>query len=199
MNGLTLNIFLFSLYILILTVYSYHFRFLFLFSFDVCTYRYVCVCVCFSGTAGNPCACPSGFTRCAGRCLMTVNKPFFSYDSAASACAKHDALLAVPRSEEENECAKSMTAGLNLGFYLGAKDDVKEGKHVGADGTCGTVPASKDWWGLGQPDNGGTLISNEDCTTIFLGGWNDVVCKGLLATTQALCQLRSCYEPQCSP
>ncbi|KAF0306433.1 hypothetical protein FJT64_002463 [Amphibalanus amphitrite] len=56
------------------------------------------------------CACPAGFSRCAGRCLMRLDRVFV-YTDAESQCAALGAHLAVPRSDEENQCA--MNASLD--------------------------------------------------------------------------------------
>ncbi|KAF0311328.1 CD209 antigen-like protein C [Amphibalanus amphitrite] len=103
----------------------------------------------FSDIFGGSCACPAGFSRCAGRCLkrldVTVN-----YIEAESQCAALDAHLAVPRSDEENQCA--INASLDRPVWLGLTDVVTEGQFVGAD-CCVVVPSNSSRWADGQPSN----------------------------------------------
>ncbi|KAF0299172.1 Mannose-binding protein C [Amphibalanus amphitrite] len=146
------------------------------------------------GNTSDPCACPAGFSRCAGRCLkrldVTVN-----YIEAESQCAALGAHLAVPRSDEENQCAMIAAGGTTV--WLGLTDVVTEGQFVGADG-CGTALSTDPYWGDHQPNN-----MNGNQYYIVMGvvsngqwnaKWNDQWGSELFSP---LCQLPLCYRPDC--
>ena len=99
----------------------------------------------------------------------------------------------MPRSEAENRCALDwFEAGGRKRLYLGVDDMVTEGKFIGVDGTCGPVPVSQSWYAKNEPHNIGV---GQECTMIYWNSvWADIGCSH---TYNALCQLRSCYQPQC--
>ncbi|XP_043200171.1 uncharacterized protein LOC122369462 [Amphibalanus amphitrite] len=146
-----------------------------------------------TGNVSDPCACPAGFSRCAGRCLKRLDLAV-TYAEAESQCAALDAHLAVPRSDEENQCADSI-AGTSL-IWLGFNDVVTENHFVADDG-CGTVPSDGPSWAIEQPHNfngqshGGLapLISDN-----LAPGWHDFLSADTLTP---LCQLVYCYDSQC--
>ena len=142
-----------------------------------------------AGTASDPCACPAGFSRCAGRCLSHLLTQKLTYAAAAAACAELGAHLAVPRSEAENQCVISASVVQNQPM-LGVTDIVDEGSFVGDDARCGAVPADAAWWAAGEPNNAG----DEDCVVVGSGMWNDVPCW---LAYYPLCQLRHCHRPEC--
>ncbi|KAF0292265.1 Mannose-binding protein C [Amphibalanus amphitrite] len=146
------------------------------------------------GSTTDPCACPAGFSRCAGRCLKCLPTRLL-YADAVIACAALGAHLAAPRTEAENQCAKD-AALVNPEPLLGFTDAALQGTFVGADEPCNTgdpgAPRAA-WWTPGEPnDYGGT----EDCVILGTGGtWNDVPCT--LYPYYPLCQLRRCHHPEC--
>ncbi|KAF0303753.1 Ladderlectin [Amphibalanus amphitrite] len=146
------------------------------------------------GTMSNRCACPAGFSRCAGRCLKRLDLAV-AYTEAESQCNALGAHLAVPRSDEENRCAIIAAGGTTV--WLGLTDVVTEGQFVGADG-CGTVPSTGPLWGTGQPNN-----ANGNQPYVVLGlmeagvwysEWNDYWGD---ESINPLCQLAVCYRPDC--
>ena len=148
----------------------------------------------FAGMPSEPCGCPSGFSRCAGRCLKLLDETA-DFESGMAACAALGAHLAVPRSEEENRCALDMAEAPERLVLLGANDRDTEGVFVGMDGNCGPVPVFESWWTNGEPNDDG---EGEDCVVILWGGWVDVGCHEIPAyPKQPLCQLSDCYQPQC--
>ncbi|KAF0292305.1 Asialoglycoprotein receptor 1 [Amphibalanus amphitrite] len=89
-----------------------------------------------SGSSTERCACPAGFSRCAGRCLRVL-PDLAVYADAEQACAALSAHLAVPRSEQENQCAQQMIGGGPV--WLGVSDRSVSMHWEAADG-CGTLP-----------------------------------------------------------
>ncbi|KAF0304052.1 CD209 antigen-like protein E [Amphibalanus amphitrite] len=128
--------------------------------------------------------------RCAGRCLKKLDHKV-NYTEAESQCAALGAHLAVPRSDEENQCAMDATLGTNL--WLGITDVVTEGQFVGADG-CGTVSSSSPYWANGQPNN----LNDQDYGLLAVewpaNGWHDVPAH---AQHRPFCQLLACYQHGC--
>ena len=113
------------------------------------------------------------------------------YDTADSQCAALGAHLAVPRSEQENQCAVTLSVGDDV--WLGVTDRVTEGAWIGSD-TCGGVTAPASWWEPGEPNNSGDTF-NADCIYIRLTGkWADWDCPTL---SFPLCQLELCYRGDC--
>ncbi|XP_043208851.1 brevican core protein-like [Amphibalanus amphitrite] len=153
------------------------------------TERYMARSKC-SGDASDPCACPAGFSRCAGRCLKRLDLAVF-YPEAESQCAALGAHLAVPRSDEENQCA--IDAATDVEVWLGINDTVTEGQFVGADG-CGTASSTGPQWVEGQPND----LSGQDFVVLFPvergSGWAD---EPALSLYRPLCQLGACYQPGC--
>ncbi|KAF0291725.1 Lectin BRA-3 [Amphibalanus amphitrite] len=139
------------------------------------------------------CACPAGFSRCAGRCLKRLEVEA-NFTEAESQCAAQGAHLAVPRSDEENQCAMNASGGVRV--WLGLTDVITEGQFVGADG-CGTVSSSSPHWAYNQPND----FKNQDfvCLVPFSddpwnAGWQDHYPDEVML---ALCQLPSCYQIDC--
>ena len=148
-----------------------------------------------SGPAGDPCGCPAGFHRCGGRCLARQDV-LISYPEAESLCDQLDAHLAVPRSEEENTCARR-AAGTNR-VWLGITDRDTEGQFTAADG-CGVVPTDSSFWGAHQPNN---RASGEDFVALapsshegWAPGWHDTLADD--PPLRPLCQLRLCRREEC--
>ena len=138
-----------------------------------------------SGTLFDPCACPAGFSRCAGRCLTRLDQ-LLTYTEAERQCTQLGAHLAVPRSEEENQCANSGTV---VPAWLGITDVLTENRFLGADG-CGSVPSVGAMWGFQQPNSFG----DQDFVSTGWSRWNDRDGSDLC---QSLCQLPLCYQPAC--
>ena len=141
----------------------------------------------------SPCSCPAGFSRCAGRCLRRLDQAV-TYAEAERLCTQLGAHLAVPRSEQENQCATSATGGARV--WLGISDAITETQFVGADG-CGPVPVDDPAWADGQPnDYGGqdylALVPPAD--RLWAPGWHDQEPEETMFT---LCQLPSCYQITC--
>ncbi|XP_043200165.1 brevican core protein-like isoform X1 [Amphibalanus amphitrite] len=151
--------------------------------------RYTC-----PGSVSDPCACPAGFSRCAGRCLKRLDLAV-TYGEAESQCAALGAHLAVPRSDEENQCAID-AAGTSYA-WLGFNDAVTENQFVADDG-CDNVPGDSPFWAEGQPNNylnqsHGALVPVPTSGTPE-AGWHDVAPSSLY---RPLCQLAYCYNSNC--
>ena len=143
------------------------------------------------GTGADRCSCPTGFTRCAGRCLKRLDQAV-THAEAVSLCASLGAHLAVPRTDAENQCAIDADGASRL--WLGWSDVITEGQFVGADG-CDVMTAADPRWGGRQPDN------VDDQAYVYLRpatevdpGWHDI--WGYM-TYYPLCQLASCYLTDC--
>ena len=141
----------------------------------------------------NPCGCPAGFSRCAGRCLARLGQRV-NYTQAESLCAELGAHLAVPRSEAENQCAVTAAAGEIC--WLGITDVVTEGQFIGADG-CGIVPSDDPAWAKNEPDYGDNqdqVLLRPFSNSEDFPGWHD----GLGSLKRyPLCQLPLCYQNSC--
>ena len=87
--------------------------------------------------SGGICGCPDDFTACAGRCYKAG--PSMPRNIAEDMCRSEDAILATPRSLEDNVCVLSVAAALNAGgsvmFWLGFLRPDHSSPFVGADGT----------------------------------------------------------------
>ena len=160
-------------------------------------FRYIPVRVLlFTETPSEPCGCPSGFSRCAGRCLKLLDDAA-DFESGMAACTALGAHLAVPRSEEENRCVLDMAeaTGRYRRVLIGANDRDMEGVYVGVDGDCGPVPVFETWWNDGEPNN---FSGDEDCVMVVQGRWYDIGCPEMPSSPKhPLCQLSGCYQPQC--
>ncbi|XP_043201043.1 brevican core protein-like [Amphibalanus amphitrite] len=147
------------------------------------------------GSATDRCACPAGFSRCAGRCLQRLNTKV-NYTTAESQCAALGAHVAVPRSDAENQCAvdTAVATVVWLGVLLvPGVDGQYTGVYTGADG-CGPVPISHRW-GREQPD-----IGPEDRIILSAPGsghWIDWHDNPASALWLPLCQLALDYHPDC--
>ena len=135
----------------------------------------------------GPCNCPTGFRRCAGRCLLLLDQ-LLTYTDAEAACASLGAHLAVPRSEEENQCVLDMAGTNKVWFGITTVGD----SLVASDGLAGPLPAFRTWWGEGEPNNYDGI---EDCVNIRIGAWND--CRCSLEEPMPLCQLKNCQRLEC--
>ena len=149
-----------------------------------------------SGTEAEPCGCPAGFSRCAGRCLKLLDQPA-NYDDAVSACGALGAHLAVPRSEAEHQCTLNIAATQEI-VWIGVTEITTEDNVeavIGDDGLCGTLPVSETWWKPEEPDN---LEGIENCVVIVVRNqaWHDTLCSNVF---RPLCQLSSCYRPDECP
>ena len=153
-------------------------------------YPNVCGIASVPGTPSDPCGCPAGFSRCAGRCLALLPQKV-NFAEAEVLCAAQTAHLAVPRSEAENNCVLALADGKD--FWLGVNDREMEGQWVAADGECGEVPASTAWWLQDEP----TGLENDNCILIHLGAWADTACDSPNLLFPPMCQLSSCLQPQC--
>ena len=139
------------------------------------------------GNTTDPCACPAGFTRCAGRCYRRLPAEALYSDSEVQ-CAELGAHLAVPRSEPENQCARQLMVGDDV--WLGVTDEETEGQWMGKDG-CGRVQPPSSWWMSGEPSG----ETNSDCIYIHNSGyWADWECPTL---SYPLCQLSLCHKQRC--
>ncbi|XP_043205285.1 uncharacterized protein LOC122372300 [Amphibalanus amphitrite] len=91
----------------------------------------------FDGCPGNTtdwCACPAGFSRCAGRCLSFLSQKT-TFAEGQAACAALGAHLAVPRTEAENQCVTDLSAAAaNAYAWLGVQ--LVEGVWVGTDASA---------------------------------------------------------------
>ncbi|KAF0287851.1 Brevican core protein [Amphibalanus amphitrite] len=148
-----------------------------------------------SAGSTDRCACPAGFSRCAGRCLQRLNTEV-NYTTAESQCAALGAHLAVPRSDEENQCATELA---DAAAWLGVVQvPGVDGQYRGADG-CGTVPVM-DRWADQQPDKVAFGVVEE--LVVLLGpgseygwpGWHD---NPASAAWPPLCQLALSYQLNC--
>ncbi|XP_043198708.1 brevican core protein-like [Amphibalanus amphitrite] len=141
--------------------------------------------------AGIPtyrCACPVGFSRCAGRCLTRLNQTA-NYSTAERLCSEINAHLFAPHTDEENQCAFTLRSG--QWAWLGYSDREVEGEFVAADG-CGTYPSTGVRWRPDEPDN---WLGAEHCVgMIAYDEWNDRPCGDNM---YPLCQLGNCPRPEC--
>ncbi|KAF0314231.1 hypothetical protein FJT64_015334 [Amphibalanus amphitrite] len=108
-------------------------------------------------------------SRCAGRCLKRLNLAV-NYDEAQSQCDALGAHLAVPRSDEENQCAID-AAGANI-VWLGFNDVVTENQFVADDG-CGPILSAESEIDCGLLCEGATP---EECSG-FIYGPDDGTCR----------------------
>ena len=143
-----------------------------------------------SGSSADPCGCPAGFSRCAGRCLALLPEQV-SFPEAEALCKKQKARLAVPRSEAENNCTLALAGGRSV--WLGVNDRLEDLVWEAADGECGEVPASAAWWAQDEP----TAQTGEGCVFMDLGGWADAYCNHQRYQLHPMCQYSNCLQPQC--
>ncbi|KAF0309105.1 hypothetical protein FJT64_019707 [Amphibalanus amphitrite] len=121
-------------------------------SFQLNTKRFWARPACTVNTS-EPCACPAGFSRCAGRCLKKLDHKV-NYTEAESQCAALGAHLAVPRSNEENQCAKSIAGNSSI---LSAESEIDCGL------LCeGATPEECSGFIYG-PDDGSCRLFSGDC------------------------------------
>ncbi|KAF0310281.1 CD209 antigen-like protein E [Amphibalanus amphitrite] len=125
---------------------------------------------------------------CPGRCLRRLGQTS-GFTKSADRCAALGAHLAVPRSDDENQCAMDVAVAAGKSVWLGLTDVVTEGQFVGADG-CGVVSASGPQWGIGQPND----YQGQDYVGGHPMGWNDF---RETEPCYPLCQLQFCYQPGC--
>ena len=133
------------------------------------------------------CACPAGFSRCAGRCLTRLEQSL-NYVEAEAACASLSAHLAVPRSAAENQCVLTLAAGVDS--WIGVSDRAQEGAYVVADGGD-PVSLSSPYWGTGEPSDATGAF---DCMQIWNNAWDDHYCS---SNNRPICQIKYCLTPEC--
>ena len=117
-----------------------------------------------------------------------------TYPEAERRCAELGALLATPRTEQENQCAPT-AAGTALS-WLGFTDVVTECQFLGADG-CGTVSPNGSFWAPGRRSVPGlplhyVLLAPEG--TSYNKGWT---LHQIHDELRPLCQLQLCYQATC--
>ena len=104
-----------------------------------------------------------------------------NYTEAEAACASLGAHLAVPRSEEENQCVADMAGTVST--WLGLSDRAEEGVYAAADGG---EPFSRfsPFWAPGEP----TSITAANCVHMWAGynAWDDAGCYH---KKSAICEL----------
>ena len=134
---------------------------------------------------------------------------------AKTSCGNIGSHLAVPRSQEENQCVLDLIQ-TGIVHILGIEDigtstafigvTKKDGEYEGDDGPCGDVPAKADWWGPLQPTTIDLffdiiltplkLVLGNDldflCTALGKGAWYIAHCDSEL---HSVCQLSTCYQP----
>ncbi|XP_043206170.1 type-2 ice-structuring protein-like [Amphibalanus amphitrite] len=135
------------------------------------------------------CACPADFSRCAGRCLIRPPQEL-NFTEAKAACVLLGAHLAVPRSEEENQCVLTMAAGVNV--WMGLSEHGEDGVFVAEDGGE-PVTLGSPFWGTGEPNS---ALSADNCVQIWSAtqAWDDTYCS---AQKAFVCQLQAWYKPEC--
>ena len=90
------------------------------------------------------------------------------HDEAQAQCAKHNAMLPEPRSQQENDFVNSLT--VDYLFLLGINDKKKEGTWVwDSDAT----PVVYENWYPGEPTNHG---NSEHCGVMMGKMWWDINC-----------------------
>jgi len=141
-----------------------------------------------------PSACPSRFVSCAGHCYQRLDTKA-SHSASAMLCFQERAILAVPRSRQENVCVANLAKDEEI--WLGVTDRAQEGVWYGADGAL--VPADAGHvWGVTQPDDFKHVNTShplgEDCVEVGsawvdnFAEWNDEVCA---LENHPMCQWRS--------
>ena len=142
--------------------------------------------VCYPGTSTDPCLCPAGFSRCAGRCLHFVDQ-FVNYTEATRTCADLGAHLATPRNAEDNACLY----GMAVNMWIGYRGDGDPENFLGEDGCWYLDEASPFIDDL-------YLTTNDQCMVISLtsSGWYDVSCA-IDDTFKFVCQIPECYKGEC--
>ena len=112
---------------------------------------------------------------------------------AAFQCGLLGAHLAVPRSEQENQCALS-AIGDRL-VWIGLNDVEADSSFVGADG-CESVPSTAPVWASGEPDalDEAHHVVMVSALSPFPEGWHD---NAETMLRYPLCQLPACYQPDC--
>ncbi|KAF0312101.1 Lectin BRA-3 [Amphibalanus amphitrite] len=134
------------------------------------------------------CACPGGFSRCAGRCLIRPPQEL-GFTEAKAACVSLGAHLAVPRSAEENQCVLTMAAGVDV--WIGLSEHGEDGVFVAEDGGEPMTTVDIPFWGAGEPNNRSTV----NCMQIWQNAWDDTDCDW---PQKFMCQLRLWNRPDCA-
>ncbi|XP_043210918.1 type-2 ice-structuring protein-like [Amphibalanus amphitrite] len=117
-----------------------------------------------------PCACPVGFSHCAGRCLIRPPQEL-TFTEAKAACVSLGAHLAVPRSAEENQCVLTMAAGADA--WIGLSEHGEDGVFVAEDGGE-PVFNNASFWASTEPND--DIAYN--CVQMYIDsqGWDDTEC-----------------------
>ena len=86
-----------------------------------------------AGDSTNECVCPNGFTKCGGLCYH-AKRTSYNYTAAEQYCSDMGGILATPRTQEQNTCAKDVAAAAgNDYFWLGYRNNTVN-SFAGADG-----------------------------------------------------------------
>ncbi|RVE58355.1 hypothetical protein OJAV_G00208330 [Oryzias javanicus] len=118
--------------------------------------------------------CPAEWIRFGISCYFFSGESK-SWDEAREFCRAREADLVVINSKNEMTFLSAFRDG---SIWIGLTDRALEGTWKWVDGSSLTL----QFWGEGQPDNGGGITSygEEDCVETrhaFPGSWNDVSCK----------------------
>ncbi|XP_043197554.1 snaclec botrocetin subunit beta-like [Amphibalanus amphitrite] len=147
-----------------------------------------------AGDTLDPCSCPDGFSRCAGRCYGFVNETV-NFTAAAENCAALGAHLATPRSAEENLCYSNASSGfvLRSGSWMGYRGNSSLAAFVGEDG-CGPVGNYSNFFVEPTSFDDNQCVLTSDTSAEDGKVWMNVPCAFISAF---VCQLEFCYRPEC--
>jgi hypothetical protein len=135
--------------------------------------------------------CPCPVVATASRAWQ-VCSDLVTWDAAVLACASDSRwALATPSSDGQQEQLEEALGVFVVPYWIGLGDAATEGTFLWLDGASLT----RDHWRYGEPENGGTQYSNEDCTEIEPSGeWDDQPCEDLQPyVCEADCDARDWY------
>ncbi|KAL3969673.1 prickle [Sarotherodon galilaeus] len=115
--------------------------------------------------------CPTGWKMFSGVCYFLSGTSGI-WDEARRDCRDKGADLVVIESPEEQNF---LTTIINDNTWIGLTDNGMEGQWKWVDGT----PLTLANWATNEPNNGGSLTSEEDCVHIRAEDqrtWNDISC-----------------------
>jgi hypothetical protein len=117
---------------------------------------------------GPSCTGTGEFPNAAGSTCYLRSSQNASWMQALASCQAWGGGLAVIDSREEDDF---LGARLDVNFWLGASDQLQEGRVLWTGG----APLAFSNWGRGQPDD---FQGREDCVikTMPVGSWNDLPC-----------------------